>query len=180
MMEFNDLLAQSVAEDKSELENELPEWVSADNASLAAYEAINSIKKEKFAYISKNKTATKFRVAKTFQVQKSEVADKIGATTQALFYASSYSEGLLTFLEGKVDAAGKRTDGINGELMKRKNERIAKPRTGIASLSRPEVNATAQSAKKRIQELEAQNAADQLALAIEKLPLNVLRELKLV
>ena len=179
MMEFNDLLAQSVAQNKAEPENELPEWVSADNASLAAYEAINSIKKVKFAYISKHKTATKFRVLKYFQVQKKEVADKIGATTQALFYASSYSEGLLTFLEGKEGADGKRTGGINGELMKRKDDRIAKPRTGLASKSKGEIYATAQSANNRIKELEAQNAADQLSLAIEKLPLNVRVKLKL-
>ena len=178
-MEFNDLLAQSVAKDKAETET-LPEWVSADNASLAAYNAINRIKKEKFAYISKHKTATKFRVAKTFQVQKKEVADAIDATTQAIFYASSYSEDLLEYLEGKEGDDGKRTAGINGELMKRKNERIAKPRTGIASLSRPEVNATAKSANKRITELEAQNVADQLALAIAKLPLNVRSKLKLI
>ncbi|MEI6895807.1 MAG: hypothetical protein V5789_14525 [Colwellia sp.] len=179
MMEFNDLLAQSVAQDKAEPENELPEWVSADNASLAAYEAINSIKKEKFAYISKHKTATKFRVAKTFQVQKKEVADKIGATTQAIFYASSYSEDLLTFLEGKEDTDGKRTGGINGELMKRKDDRIAKPRTGLASKSKSEIYSSAQAANKRIEELETQNAGEQLSLAITKLPLNVRVKLKL-
>jgi hypothetical protein len=179
-MEFNDLLAQSVVQDKAETENERPDWVSEDNASFAAWEAINTIKKEKFAYISKHKTASKFRTKKAYQVQKSEVAEAIGATTQALFYASSYSEDLLKYLEGKEDADGKRAGGINGELMKRKEERIAKPRTGIASLSRPEVNATATSAKKRIAELEAQNAAEQLALAIAKLPLNVRGKLKLI
>lgn len=178
-MEFNDLLAQSIVQDETKTET-LPEWVSANNSSLAAYEAINRIKKEKFAYISKHKTATKFRVAKTFQVQKKEVADAIDATTQAIFYASSYSEGLLEFLEGKEAQDGSRQGGVNGELMERKNERIAKPRTGVAALSRPEVNKTATSANARIKELEAQNAADQLTLAIVKLPLNVRTKLKLV
>lgn len=179
MMEFKDLLAQSIAEDKTETNNERPDWVSEDNASLAAYNAINNIKKEKYAYISKHKTATKFRIAKNFQVQKSEVADKIGATTQALFYASSYSEKLLEYLEGKEDQEGVRNSGVNCELMKRKNERIAKPRTGLASKPKLEVYSTAQAAKKRIEVLEAQNAGVQLALAIEKLPHNVRIKLKL-
>jgi hypothetical protein len=178
-MEFNDLLAQSLPQDKTETENERPDWVSEDNASLAAWEAINSIKKEKFAYISKHKTATKFRTAKYFQVQKSEVAEAIDATTQAVFYASSYSEELLEYLEGKEDADGKRTGGINGELMKRKDDRIAKPRTGLASKSKLEIYSSAQSANSRIKELEAQNVAEQLALAITKLPLNVRDKLKL-
>ncbi|WP_350544870.1 hypothetical protein [Pseudoalteromonas sp. 5-MNA-CIBAN-0065] len=178
-MEFNDLLAQSVGQDKDKT-RELPSWVSEDNASLAAYDTINSIKKEKYAYINKHKTVSKFRTNKTFQVQKSEVAKAIGATTQALFYTSSYSEELLTFLEGNEEADGTRSGGINSELMKRKDERIAKPRTGIASLSRPKVNANATAANKRIKDLEAQNAADQLALAITKLPLNVRVKLKLI
>jgi hypothetical protein len=39
MMEFKDLLAKSIVEEKAEPEDKLPEWVSANNASLAAYEA---------------------------------------------------------------------------------------------------------------------------------------------
>jgi len=179
MMEFKDLLAQSIAEEKAETENELPDWVSEDNASLAAYNAINNIKKEKYAYISKHKTASKFIVAKTFQVQKSEVAKILGKTTPALFYASSYSEKLLEYLEGKEDQEGVRNGGVNGELMKRKNERIAKPRTGLASKSKKEVYVTAQTANSRIKELEAQTAEGQLELAIKKLPLNVRDKLKL-
>ena len=112
-------------------------------------------------------------------MQKSEVADKIGATTQALFYASSYSEKLLEYLEGKGDQEGVRKGGVNGELMKHKNERIAKPRTGLASKPKSKVYSTAQEAKKRIEVLEAQNAGAQLALAIEKLPHNVRIKLKL-
>tara|TARA_R110001583_G_C5655551_1_gene409189 strand:+ start:565 stop:1101 length:537 start_codon:yes stop_codon:yes gene_type:complete len=178
-MEFNDLLAQSVAEDKAK-EDKRPDWVSEDNASLAAYDAINSIKKEKFAYISKHKAATAFRTAKYFQVQKKEVADAIGATTQAIFYASSYSEKLLEYLQGKEDQEGNRKGGINGDLMKRKDERIAKSRSGLASKYKSEVYSTAQEAMKRIKELEAQNAEAQLALAIAKLPLNVKDKLKLI
>ena len=175
-MEFKDLLAKSIAEERAEPEDKLPAWVSADNASLAAYEAINSFKKKKFAYIRKHKTATAFRIAKNFQVQKKEVADKIGATTQAIFYASSYSEKLRFYLEGKDD---KGEDGVNYELMKRKEERIAKPRTGLASKTKTVVLATAQSGRNRIKELEKQNAADQLTLAIAKLPHNVRIKLKL-
>jgi hypothetical protein len=174
MMEFKDLLAKSIVEEKTEPEDKLPEWVSANNASLAAYEAINTLEKEKFAYISKHKTATAFRIAKNFQVQKKEVADAIGATTQAIFYASSYSEKLIEYLQGNNSKGG-----INGNLMKRKDERIAKPRTGLASKSKSEVYSTAQDAIKRIKELEAQNAAAQLELAIAKLPLNVRDKLKL-
>ncbi|MFT6132547.1 MAG: hypothetical protein ACJAW2_001269 [Shewanella sp.] len=174
MMEFKDLLAKSIVEEKAEPEDKLPEWVSANNASLAAYEAINTLEKEKFAYISKHKTATAFRIAKNFQVQKKEVADAIGATTQAIFYASSYSEKLIEYLQGNNSKGG-----INGKLMKRKDERIAKPRTGLASKSKSEVYSTAQDAIKRIKELEAQNAAAQLELAIAKLPLNVRDKLKL-
>jgi hypothetical protein len=174
MMEFKDLLAKSIVEEKAEPEDKLPEWVSANNASLAAYEAINTLEKEKFAYISKHKTATAFRIAKNFQVQKKEVADAIGATTQAIFYASSYSEKLIEYLQGNNSKGG-----INGNLMKRKDERIAKPRTGLASKSKSEVYSTAQDAIKRIKELEAQNAAAQLELAIAKLPLNVRDKLKL-
>jgi len=179
MMEFNDLLAQSIAEDKAETENELPGWVSDNDKALVAFDAINNFKKEKFSYISKHKTATHFRVAKTFQVQKSEVALIVGISTQMLFYGLSYSKKLLEYLEGKEDQEGVRKGGVNGELMKRKNERIAKPRTGLAAQSRPEINATAKSAIDRIDELEKQNAAEQLALAIEKLPFNVRDKLKL-
>ena len=178
-MEFKDLLAQSMAAEKAETENELHDWISEDNPSLAAYNAINNIKKEKYAYISKHKTATKFRVAKTFQVQKSEVALIVDITTQSLFYCLSFSEELLEYLEGKKDQKGVRQGGVNGELMKRKNERIAKPRTGLASKSKKEVYVTAQTANSRIKELEAQNAEGQLKLAIKKLPLTVRDKLKL-
>lgn len=161
MMELNDLLGQLIPAESVGAKDKLPDWVSADNASLAAYEAINNIKKEKFSYISKHKIATAFRTAKFFQVQKKEVADAIGATPQAIFYASSYSEKLLDYLEGK--------EGVNNELMKRKDERIAKPRTGLKSKSKSEIYSTAKAAKERIKELEAQNAGEQLALAIAKL-----------
>jgi hypothetical protein len=173
-MDFKNLLAQTIEEENNDSEDKLPIWVSTDNASFKAYDAINSIKKEKFSYISNHKNATAFRIAKNFQVQKKEVADKIGATTQAIFYASSYSEKLLEYLQGK-DGKG----GVNNELMKRKNERIKKIRTGLASKPKSEIYSTAQAAKKRIKELEAQNAAGQLALAIAKLPLNVRVKLKL-
>jgi len=178
-MEFNDLLAQSVEEDKADTEKELLEWVSKDNKSFVAWEAINNIKKEKIAYISKHKTATAFRTVSKFQVKKSEVALIVDISTQMLFYGLSYSKKLLEYLEGKEDQEGVRDGGVNGELMKRKNERIAKPRTGLASKSKPEVYATAQEAKKRIKELEAQNAEDQLTLAIEKLSFDVRDKLKL-
>jgi len=179
MMEFNDLLAKSIPETKAEPDNERPDWVSEDNKSFAAWEAINNIKKEKFAYISKHKTATAFRTVSKFQVQKSEVAKILGVTTQALFYCLSFSEDLLEYLEGKEDQQGIRKGGVNGELRKRKDDRLAKPRTGLAAKSRPEINATAKTALDRIDELEKQNAAAQLALAIEKLPPNVRDKLKL-
>jgi len=179
-MEFNDLLAQTVAAENTDSEEEVrPDWVSKDNLSYDAWKAVDSIKNGKFSYISKHKTATAFRTISKFQVQKSEVAKKVGASTQALFYTSSYSENLLEYLEGKEDQEGNRQGGVNGNLMKRKNERIAKHRTGVAALSRPEVNKTATSANARIKELEAQNAADQLTLALSKLPLTVRNLLKL-
>ena len=179
-MEFEDLLAQSVWEEKVESEERQPDWVSEDNASFLAWNVINQIKKEKFAYISKHKTASKFRTQKTYQVQKSEVAEAIGATTQALFYASSYSTALLEYLEGKEDQNGNRNGGVNGELLKRKEARLAKSRTGLASKTKKIVYAKAQSANKRVKILEAQNADEQLALAIKKLPLNVRAKLELV
>jgi len=136
----------------------LPDWVSEKNATLKAYNAINSIKLDKLEYIQKNKTKHAFRTQKLYQVKTEEVATKVGVTPQVLFHTSTYSDSLKSFLKE-----------INDELRDKKIKRLEAKPEGVRARPKTEVYESYQSCKKDLVEVKKKNASDQVSEAISRM-----------
>jgi hypothetical protein len=119
--------------DSNESENNesegLPDWVSPNNSSLKAYEAIEEIKKEKKKYIRRNGLKSQYVKKSNYQIQKSEVARSVGAKPQPLFNSCSYSESLSRHLDAvnkQLDEAREKRIKNKGGLRQKKKELIIK------------------------------------------------------
>lgn len=103
---------------------DLPDWVSEDNNSLAAFKAIQKLEKEKLKYIAENSTKKAFEKISNFQIGKAEVARRVGAKPQPLFHSltTTFSEHLLDHF-----------DDTNENLLKKKNNKLSVQNNGLRS-----------------------------------------------
>lgn len=146
-----------------------PNWVSDSNSSGAAYEAIQSLYQQKLRYIRQHSKKTDFIKKSTYEISKSEVARVVGAKMQAIFHSVNYASAL------KKELAEK-----NDKLLKSKESKLASRYSGEKGKTKDEL----------IQKVRKLNAKDKLIsktttdkvfeLTLEKLPLDVKRNLKLV
>jgi hypothetical protein len=140
----------------------LPAWVSSKNATLKAYEAINEIKLIKYGYIKENGLKTAYRTSKVFLVGKSEVADKISITRQALFSASAYSKDLSEYLES-----------VNSDLKEKKEARLkrkgmrAKQKSELLDVVKEKSEQVDYYKQREVKEV-LQQVLDQMSLATKK------------
>jgi hypothetical protein len=103
---------------------DLPDWVSEDNNSLAAFKAIQKLEKEKLKYIAENSTKKSFEKKSNFQIGKAEVARIVGGKPSPLFYSltTTFSEHLL-----------EQFDDTNKNLLKKKNNKLSVQNNGLRS-----------------------------------------------
>ena len=76
-----------------------PDWVSDRNASAAAWQCVEDMKREKALYIRRHRTPTDFLVKKSYQIKGSEVAAVLGMNRATLMNTSSYSPHLKQYLD---------------------------------------------------------------------------------
>ena len=167
--QFNDSDKNHV-EDVSSGKN-YPEWVSANNSSLAAYEAIKSLYSQKMAYIRNHKKKYHYQKKKVYQINKSEVARAAGLNKPNSLFNSksvSYAVKLTIELEEK-----------NNALLKTKDKILSGAVTGLNHKTRKELISEVRE-RDRFKEIAQTRADELLALTLKHLPLDTKRRLGLI
>lgn len=151
---------------------QLPDWVSSKNKSLAAYEYIGELKKERLEYIASHNLLTHYKKKGLYQITASEVAREIEVAVPTLTKTSAYSDGLKKYL-----------DDVNLQLEDAKNKKIETHKNslagGLRQRKKDELRVELQEAKKELEELKQQNAIEQARYVLEKLPLPIRQKLGL-
>jgi len=84
--------------------DELPDWVSKENGSYIAYQAIGALKLDKLAYIKKHTRAVDFKAKKKYHISQLEVAAAVNMARTGLFSHGPYAAELKKFLSDTNDA----------------------------------------------------------------------------
>jgi hypothetical protein len=154
---------------------EKPAWVLEENHTThRAWHAISALKAEKEINI---RTLGKVADSKTpksiYEIKKTEVAEIVGLTAQSIFRASSFSSDVLDFF-----------NVVNIELLKlHKKEQhkqiLRNKKTGTRINKKEDLVNEVQVLRKKVRELECQNAKDTLDLALTKMPFDLRQRLKM-
>ncbi|WP_394243551.1 hypothetical protein [Vibrio astriarenae] len=123
--------------------DERPSWVSADNKSLEAWQALKRFEKERQAYIKRHRKPEGFKKSSLWQIRVSEVANAIGVKPSYLDpkrgvkWSSDFRETL---------------NKCNKELAQKKVSRVETYRknkaNGLAAKKRDEVDSLVRSLRK--------------------------------
>lgn len=147
----------------------LPQWVSDKNSSLAAYRAIQMLYKEKMGFIRLHRKKSHYTKKGDYQISKSEVARKAGkAKPNALFHSVDYAEYLTKALKDK-----------NQALLEAKNKALEGRSSNNQALTKDELTSKLRG-RERYKELAELKADEVLSLALERLPFDVKKQLKLL
>lgn len=146
-----------------------PNWVSDSNSSGAAYEAIQSLYQQKLRYIRQHGKKTDFIKKSTFEISKSEVARVVGVKMQAIFHSVNYASALQKELVEK-----------NDKLLKIKDAKLASRYSGEKGKTKDELIQKVRELKARDKLLSKTTTDEVLELTLQRLPLDVKRNLKLV
>ncbi|HBY88709.1 MAG TPA: hypothetical protein DEO86_22900 [Colwellia sp.] len=147
---------------------ELPDWVSKDNSSYAAYQAILSLEKEKKLFIKNHKLKSQYIAIYNYQINKSEVGRIVGKNPQPLFYSNLYSEGLRIFF-----------DNTNKSLEKSKVARINSSQSGIGNMRKDDLVLEHKALIKTHENSSSKLVDDVYQKLIDNMPLDVKRKLRI-
>lgn len=174
--DYMDFLDQSELESdgikltESDKGNEpLPDWISEGNVSLAAYHAIETLKKERLLYIAKTNDKKKFTKKSNWTISKSEVARKLGVASQPLFYSATttYSDGLLKYF-----------DDTNDILIERKDAKTKSTKRGLGSRSKNDLISEFRKQKEKLSHSTESNADELYRRFKSELPLDIKSKLQ--
>jgi hypothetical protein len=149
-------------------ENVLFDWITHENSSYAAYQAILSLKLNKKAYIKKHKLKSHYLKKSNYLIQKSEVARLVNKKAQPLFNSNSYSIYLRNFF-----------DKSNRELEKEKDLRINRLSTGIGNKRKEDLVIEHKALINTHKENQSQTVDDLYQKLLDNMPLDIKRRLKL-
>ena len=146
----------------------LPNWVSGANSSLAAYQAIQSLYKEKMRYIRQHSKKSHYSKKGTYQISKSEVARAAGLRKpNAIFHSVDYAGSLTSELNNK-----------NTLLSSSKEVALSRQSNSIKDLSKNELLSKLRG-RNRFKEIAESRADEILTLTLERLPLTMKKQLHL-
>lgn len=149
-----------------------PDWVSANNASLKAWQCVEDLKANLLKYISSHSKITHYLNKSDYQIKPSQVAKAIGINRSTLMHSSSYSIGFATYLEE-----------VNAELEKLKTEKLDKarrsPSRGPTAESKEDLVRLNTELKRRIAELENLKTEQLVRQVLDQVPLPIKRKLGL-
>lgn len=148
--------------------NALPPWVSDKNKSLKAYEAIDTLRKQKKRFIRSHSLKSQYKKKSDYQISKAEVAALAGIKPQPLFGSASYSNALKVYLSE-----------VNQQLEDSKNNRLSKAHNGLNTRHKSELVKELQDKTKEVEGLSQVNIDEIVTKSIAQLPLDVKRKLKL-
>lgn len=165
-----DYLKKRLEEAASAQNIERPDWVSAKNASLKAWEYVEQIKKDKFLYVKRHNKITDYLTQKTYQIKGSDVAKALKMSRASLMNTSSYSPNFKKYL-----------DNVNSDLASAKDAQLKKaqkvPSRGSIRSSKDELVRVNAELKKRVAELEMQKSEEIVCYAFDQLSLPVKKKL---
>ncbi len=157
---------------KAQESDVLPDWVSAKNVSLAAYEYIRELKKERLNYIKRHNQLKDYKKKGHYQISGSEIARYIGVATTTLISTSSYSAAFKKYL-----------GGINEELTQAKDSKLdTHKRTRMAGTQqrkKDEIKQELKSTRADLEKFMKNNAKEQVEQILGMLPLPIKRKLGL-
>ena len=168
-LDYFDQFDDEGTEDSASKRDSLPDWVSNSNSSLAAYQAIQSLYKEKMQYIRGHSKKSHYTKKGSYHISKSEVARAAGlAKPNAIFHSVDYASKLTKELNDK-----------NALLVASKEKALLSRSSSIKDLSKKELQSELRGRDryKEISELKADEIVD---LTLKRLPLDVKRQLNLV
>ncbi|MDO6486260.1 hypothetical protein Q4503_01020 [Colwellia sp. 6_MG-2023] len=107
-----------------------PDWVSAGNVSVHAYNEIENLKKVRMRSIAISKSKSDLNKKSNYQISKAEVARAIGVKPQPLFHSdtTTYSEKLLIFI-----------NDVNLELVEKRELKLNRSKNGISSRTKEDI-----------------------------------------
>lgn len=147
-------------------EQQLPEWVSKQNASYDAYICINALKEERISFINNHQRKNSYKSKKVYQISGAEVARKINVANTTLLCTSAYSSAISQYL-----------DQVNKELQQKKERRLQKTQQlksrGPVARNKDELVAEVTTLKKKVKEIEERNVEEQVTEIFNQLNLNV-------
>jgi hypothetical protein len=147
----------------------LPNWATPNNSSLAAYNAIQSIYKERLEYIRTHKKKAHFSKKYTYQINKSEVARAIGKNKpNAIFHTVEYAESLTKEFIDKNEA-----------LLLAKNKSTASGNSGLNQKTKSDLVADLKK-RDRYKEIAESRADEILDLTLSRLSLDTKIQLGLI
>lgn len=166
---YDDLIEQDLSE--SEDTTELPRWVSSNNSSQAAYEAIQELVKKKRKYIRAHKAKSAYKSKSPYQMTKTEVAKEIGSgiKSQPLFNSNSYSKKLSDYFDDQNDL-----------LHRAAEKRWSAPKGSHASKTKDELVLIVKEKSQTTKNLQEKSAAELMQLTLDKLTLDVKKKLGLL
>lgn len=147
----------------------LPDWVSDANSSLAAYQAIQSLYKEKMRYIRQHSKKSHYTEKGSYQISKSEVARAAGLhKPNAIFHSVNYADSLTSELNDK-----------NTLLLSSKEVSLSRKSNSIKDLPKNELLSKLRG-RDRFKEIAECKADEIVTLTLERLPLTVKKQLHLM
>jgi hypothetical protein len=165
---FDQFEDESLSNDKNKSEK-LSDWVSDRNSSLAAYLAIQSLFKVKMSYIRSHRKKSHYVKKGEYQISKSEVARAAGKDKpNALFHSVDYAPHLT-----------KEFDTKNRLLQVAKEKTLENSSHSLKDLSKSELQSKVKG-RDRYKELAKLKADEIVDLALERMPLNVRKQLHLI
>ena len=168
-LDYFDQFKDESADNSAKGKNLLPDWVSDSNSSLAAYHAIQSLYKEKMLYIRLHSKKSHFTKKGSYQISKSEVARAAGlAKPNAIFHSVDYASKLTKELNDK-----------NARLVASKEKALLTGSSSIKDLSKKELQSKLRG-RDRYKEIAELKADEILDLTLERLPLNIKKQLHLI
>lgn len=150
-------------------QKQLPDWVSDANSSLAAYEAIQSLYKEKMRYIRNHNKKSHYTKKGSYLISKSEVARAAGLDKpNAIFHSVDYAPELT------------KEFNVKNALLAASKEKALRSRShSIKDLSKKELQSEIRG-RDRYKEISELKADEVLALTLEHLPVSVKKQLHLI
>lgn len=165
---FEEFLDEEPLTDEIIPSNELPDWVSAKNSSLIAYQAINTLKKNKARYINGHNKKREFKKKLLYQISKVEVADKINKTPQSIFRMASYSEELVNYFDNANNVLN---DKVKGKIERKKH--------GIQHQSKDELKSRTRNLSEELNNLKKENCEELYRRLLSNMPLDLKKNLGL-
>jgi len=155
---------------ESEVQEELPSWISNENLSLKAYRKIQELRLEKLLYIANNSKKSDFKRVGCYQINQSEVAKTLGCSPQGLFSSttSNYSADLTDYF-----------NDVNKELQEKKELKIKSKKRGLQNRSKDQLISEVKLQKNEVRLLFEQKAEKAYLLLKSEMPLDLKRKLGL-